>query len=79
MADKSQGRARRRRLTSKQRTSTLFHLWHNLQDIAAEAEKMGDRELVLLAGMMELLLEERISGLNGAHVALSDVNTAHAH
>ena len=79
MADKSPGKPRRRRLSSKQRTSTLFHLWHNLQDIAAEAEKMGDRELVLLAGMMELLLEERISGLNGSHVSLASVNTAHAH
>ncbi len=70
---------RGRRLTSKQKTSALFHLWHNLQDIAAEAEKMGDRELVLLAGMMELLLEERISGLNGAPVTLAQANMAHAH
>jgi len=67
------------RLTTKQRTSTLFHLWHNLQDIAAEAERMGDRELVLLAGMMELLLEERISGLNGTPVTLATANMAHAH
>ena len=72
-------RPRKSRLTSKQRTSTLFHLWHNLQDIAAEAEKMGDPELVLLAGMMELLLEERISGLNGAPVTLAAANMAHAH
>ena len=32
-------KARGRRLTSSQRASALFHLWHNLQDIAAEAEK----------------------------------------
>ena len=75
MAEKT----RKRRLSSRQKTSTLFHLWHNLQEIEAEAEKMGDRELVLLAGMMELLLEERISGLNGTTVRLAGAATAHAH
>ena len=70
---------RKTRLTSRQRTATLFHLWHNLQDIAAEAERMGDRELLLLAGMMELLLEERISGLNGGPVTLASADMAHAH
>ena len=72
------GKARGRRLTSKQRTSTLFHLWHNLQDIAAQAEKLGDRELVLLAGMMELLLEDRLSGLKGTPVTLAAANMRHA-
>ena len=75
MAAKPRGR----RLTPKQKTSALFHLWHNLQDIASEAERMGDRELVLLAGMMELLLEERISTLSGSPVKLSAANMAHAH
>ena len=70
---------RKRRLTSKQRAATLFHLWHNLQDISVAAEQMGDRELVLLVGMMELVLEERISGLTGTHPALLSVNTTHAH
>jgi hypothetical protein len=72
-------KARRRRLSPKQKTSTLFHLWHNLQDISVAAEQMGDRELVLLVGMMELVLEERISGLTGTHPALLSVNTTHAH
>jgi hypothetical protein len=71
---------RKRRISAKQRTSTLFHLWHNLQDIKEEAGQMGDSELVLLIGMMELLVEERISGLNGAHgAALAAADTAHAH
>ncbi len=73
-------KARKRRVSTKQKTSALFHLWHNLQDIKVEAEQMGDRELVLLIGMMELLVEERVSGLNGAHgAALARVDTAHAH
>ena len=42
----------------KQKTSTLFHFWHNLQDIKDEAEQLKDGELVLLVGMMELLVEE---------------------
>ena len=76
MADKP----RKRRISSKQKSSTLFHLWHNLQDIKSEAEQMRDSELVLLIGMMELLVEERISGLSGAHgAALAAADTAHAH
>ena len=39
---------RKRRLSAKQKSSTLFHFWHNLQDIKNEAEQMKDGELVLL-------------------------------
>ena len=74
------GKTRKSRQSTKQRTATLFHLWHHLQDIEAEAEQMGDAELVLLAGMMELLLEERISGLTGRpRAALIEASTAVAH
>ena len=66
MADKP----RKRRLSARQRTTTLFYLWHNLRDIKAEAEQMADEELVLLLGMAELLVEDRISGLNIAHGAV---------
>ena len=66
MADKQ----RRRRLSAKQRTTTLFYLWHNLRDIKAEAEQLSDSELGLLLGMVELLVEDRISGLNIAHGAV---------
>ena len=76
MADK----ARKRRLSPKQKTAALFRLWHNLKEIETEAEQMGDSELVLLAGMMELLLEERISGLSGTpSAALATMDTAQAH
>ena len=66
MADK----LRKRRLSARQRTTTLFYLWHNLRDIRAEAEQMADGELVLLLGMAELLVEDRVSGLNIAHGAM---------
>jgi hypothetical protein len=71
---------RKRRLSAKQKSSTLFHFWHNLQDIKNEAEQMKDSELVLLVGMMELLVEERIAGLGGGRAAmLAAADTAHAH
>lgn len=71
---------RKRRLSAKQKTSTLFHFWHNLRDIKDEAEQMKDGELVLLIGMMELLVEERIALLGGGHASmLASADTAHAH
>ena len=63
MANKSI-KPRKRRASAKQQTSTLFYLWHNLRDIKGEAEQMKDDELVLLLGMAELLVEDRISSLN---------------
>jgi hypothetical protein len=74
------GKPKKRRLSAKQKTSTLFHFWHNLQDIKDEAEQMKDGELVLLIGMMELLVEERIALLGGGRAAmLVSADTAHAH
>ena len=74
------GKPKKRRLSAKQKTSTLFHFWHNLQDIKDEAEQMKDGELVLLIGMLELLVEERIALLGGGRSAmLVSADTAHAH
>ena len=73
-------KTRKRRLSAKQKSATLFHFWHNLQDIKGEAEQMKDGELVLLVGMMELLVEERIALLGGGRAAmLVTADTAHAH
>ena len=71
---------RKRRLSAKQKSATLFHFWHNIQDIKDEAEQMEDGELVLLIGMMELLVEERIALLGGGRAQLlASADTAHAH
>ena len=71
-------KTRKRRISSKQRTTTLFYLWHNLRDLKAEAEQMAEGELVLLLGMVELLVEDRISGLNLPHgAAMVAGDTAH--
>jgi hypothetical protein len=70
---------RKRGLSAKQKASTLFHLWHSIQDIKEEAEQMKDSELALLVGMVELLVEERTAGLSRAHgAALAAADTARA-
>jgi hypothetical protein len=69
-------RSSRRRLSTKQKAASLFHLWHSIQDMKEEAEQMNDGELVLLMGMVELLVEERTAGLSRAHgSALSAADT----
>jgi hypothetical protein len=76
MADK----LNKRRVSTKQKKSELFRFWHNMQDIKSEAEQIADRELVLLVGMVELAVEQRIADLssaNGARPTAGD--TAHAH
>jgi len=66
----------KRRLSAKQKASSLFLLWHWIQDMKAEAEQMNDGELILLMGMVELLVEERTAGLSRAHgSALSSADT----
>ena len=35
---------RKRRLSAKQKASSLFHLWHSIQDVKEEAEQMNDEE-----------------------------------
>jgi hypothetical protein len=68
---------RKRRLSTKQKATSLYQLWHGIQDIKADAEQMNDGELALLIGMVELLVEERTAGLSRAHgSALSGADTA---
>jgi len=73
-----QHRPRRRRLSSKQKATRLYQLWHSLQDIKEEAAGMNDKELGLLVGMIELLVEERTAGLglpHGAALAAADTTS----
>ena len=64
MADKLS----KRRVPTKQKKKTeLFRFWHNMQDIKSEAEAIADRELVLLVGMVELAVEQRIANFSSAH------------
>ncbi|WP_421997909.1 hypothetical protein [Reyranella sp.] len=69
---------RKRRLTAKQKVSSLYQLWHSLQDMKDEAASMKDQELSLLIGMIELLVEERTAGLtlpNGRALAAADTTS----
>src|SRR5215475_15511098 len=68
-------KSRKRGLTTKQRASSLYRLWHTIQDIKEDAEQMKDNELVLLVGMIELLVEERTAGLSRRGAALAAADT----
>lgn len=70
---------RKRGLSSKQRVSSLYRLWHSIQDIKEDAVEMKDKELMLLVGMVELVVEERTAGLSrqGASVAAADTSRPH--
>ena len=68
-------RPRKRGLSAKQKASSLYRLWHSIQDIKADAEQMKDSELVLLVGMIELLVEERTAGLSRRGAALAAADT----
>ncbi len=57
------------RRTRAERASSLFFLSHTLQDIKTTAAKLGDYELCLLVGMVELLVEERTADLGGLRAA----------
>ena len=67
---------RRCRLSARQKANSLFRLWHGLQDVMEEAEMMGDGELVLLLGLVELLVAERTAGLDRTGGALAAADTS---
>lgn len=54
---------RKRLPTAKQKASSLFCLWHSIQDVKAQAAALRDEELLLLIDMVELLVEDRTIGL----------------
>ena len=60
----------------KQNSSNLFYLWHKIQDIKSEAERMKDSELVFMIGLVELLVEERATP-GAAALAAVDTSTPH--
>jgi hypothetical protein len=72
-------KSRKRGLSTKQKASSLYRLWHTIQDIKEDAEQMKDNELVLLVGMIELLVEERTAGLTPRGAALAAADTSRPH
>ena len=69
----------KRGLSAKQKASSLYRLWHSIQDIKEDAEQMKDKELVLLVGMIELLVEERTASLTPRGAALAAADTTRPH
>lgn len=52
-------RCARRRRADRRKAVTLFRIWHEMQDMVREAERLGDGELVHLLAVTQLLVEER--------------------
>jgi hypothetical protein len=70
------GKNGKRRLPMKDGWPNLFYLWHMIQDIKTEAERLNDAELVFMIGLVELLVEERATPGTAALAAL-DTTRAH--
>ena len=68
-----------RALSPRQRASSLYRLWHSIQDIKEDAQGMKDKELLLLVGMIELLVEERTAGLGQGAASLAAADTSRPH
>ena len=71
---------RRRRgrapLSEKKRAAALFRVWHGVREMIAEAEELGDSELVHFLAVSQLLVEERVTMLTSdvAAFALADTS-----
>jgi len=57
----------RRPLSGKKRAAALFRVWHGVRELLAEAERLGDSELVHFLAVAQLLIEEKTAEL-GAKV-----------
>lgn len=60
---------RRRRvdkpLSKKQKAAALFRVWHGVRELIAEAERLGDNEMVHFLAVAQLLIEERATTTPG--------------
>ena len=73
-------RARRRRgrgaLSGKKRAAALFRVWHGVREMIAEAERLGDGELVHFLAVAQLLVEEKAANLVNTVALLDTVDTS---
>jgi len=60
---------RRRRvhkpLSKKKKAAALFRVWHGVRELIAEAERLGDNEMVHFLAVAQLLIEERATTTPG--------------
>ena len=66
----------RKPLSGKKRAAALFRIWHGVRDMIAEAEKLGDSELVHFLAVAQLLVEEKASALTAGSAVFESVDTS---
>ena len=68
-------RRNRQRLVGTKRAAALFRIWHGVRDMIAEAERLGDGELVHFLAVAQLLVEERTAALAPGAADFAGVDT----
>ena len=69
-------RRSRRPLSPKKRAAALFRIWHGVRELIAEAERLGDSELVHFLAVAQLLVEEKATALTSGTAAFDAVDTS---
>jgi hypothetical protein len=69
-------RRARRPLSGKKKAAALFRVWHGVRDLIAEAERLGDSELVHFLAVTQLLVEERATTAASGVAAFDQVDTS---
>ena len=73
---KARRRRGRRRLSRRQRAAALFRVWHGVRELLAEAENLGDSELVHFLAVAQLLVEEKTADLQNEVAAFRTLDTS---
>ncbi len=58
-------RRARKPLSKKKKAAALFRVWHGVRELIAEAERLGDNEMVHFLAVALLLIEERATTTPG--------------
>ncbi len=67
----------RRPLSKKKRAAALFRVWHGLNDLLEEAERLGDGELVHFLSVAQLMIEDKVTtATSGIAAAFETVDTS---
>ena len=66
----------RRPLSAKKKAAALFRVWHGVRALIAEAERLGDSEMVHFLAVAQLLIEERATSATSSIAAFGQVDTS---
>ena len=67
---------RRGALSGKKWAAALFRIWHGVREMIAEAERLGDGEMVHFLAVAQLLVEEKAANLANTVALLDTVDTS---